>query len=144
MLQRELTLAKTKIASLDNSLKQTQESNYILSQRIILFENREQKRLISTPPLPQQVPPSPPNLQPSASCCTSTICVADELAHVRLFLDELQGNVSLLLRASPHCSPIVPPVNPPQFILPGPTTPPPPQTLQSQSPLPPPPALAFL
>ena len=108
MLKKELAASNARVASLDNELQRCKDTEKIMSDRMALFEKRENDRLYAafSPPVTTSTNPQVlPNSQVHAACCTPTICVTKELASVRLLLEELQGGVNLLLRASPHPPP---------------------------------------
>ena len=109
MLKKELAASNARVASLDNDLKRCRDTEKIMSDRMALFEQRENDRLFATFSQTSATnPQAQPTPQVHTACCTPTICVTKELASVRLLLEDLQGSVNVLLRSSPHPPPSQP------------------------------------
>ena len=97
MLQRELTMAKTKIVSLENAAEELKVSKSLLAQRVQLFEQRESDRNFSQY-FPPTAPPSAPCSTSSglAVCCPSSSLHLKELHSLQSQVFELQSQVTLI------------------------------------------------
>ena len=130
LLNREITMAKTKVTELDTTVADLEAANKILIERICLFEQRTndtnfaeyfpQQNTPSAPPpppVPCPVIPQPP-LSHTPPCCSNSSKLLLEVEIVKAQLEDLSGAVALLLRAVPH--PLQPPMEcPPSHQPPG-------------------------
>ena len=111
LLNREITIAKTKIAGLDNTVTELNASNGILLERIRLFEQRENDTQFAqyfptcppgansashAPPVQESNHPAPP----PASCCSPQVLAMME--NMQCQIEDMRGALSLLLKSSPH------------------------------------------
>ena len=101
MLQRELTMAQTKIVSLENTAEELKVSKSLLAQRVHLFEQRESDRNYSHY-FPPTAAPSPASTCPSSTgsnlavCCPSSSLHLKELHSLQSQVFELQSQVTML------------------------------------------------
>ena len=128
LLNREITMAKTKVTVLDKTVTDLEAANKILVERIRLFEQKTNdaqyaeyfpKSNTPAPPVPSLSPtprPAIPQPQPlqsiSSSCCPTSSLLLSEVGTIKAQLEDLSGAVALLLRAAPH------PEKPPSESLP--------------------------
>ena len=96
LLERELTVAKVKITSLDNRLSEEESRNKILLERIRMFENRENTAAYhqhfpppaaesSSPPALPDTPPPPPATPPPSSASLLLSSCSSPLMLLRLW-----------------------------------------------------------
>ena len=125
LLQRQLVLAQTKIASIENTLKETEISNSILLDHVRLFEQRENDTIFAQHFSSSTAAPAPESAGPAGAagaasaataaapraCCTNSSLMLEEFGNLRCQVQDLAGSVAVLLRAAPHPFPLAPDVS---------------------------------